>query len=337
MTPLFPIPQLIDRPWGGSALARWGKELEGRTRVGESWDVALREGVDSRLESIGTDTPATLGEAFASGAWELFGTRGDFPMLIKTIDARETLSMQVHPRTDSPGLSAKTECWYVLEPPTDGHLYAGVLQATTGERLVEDIAAGRIDETVARIRVRAGDVVLVPSGTVHAATGGMVFLEIQQNSDSTFRIFDWNRPGLDGKPRHLHLAEAAACATAIPQPGLRIAPFRLAPERELLCATPFFALGRWTPGTISRLLDPERFHVLACVAAETRIGWTGGERRLLPGQCTIVPRGCPVEVEGGTLLDAWMPDLRRDVVEPILARGGTAAQARALGAGTWEP
>lgn len=337
MTPFFPIPQLIDRPWGGTSLARWGKELGDRNRVGESWDVALREGADSRFERTSPGVPATLGEAFATGAWELFGTWGNFPLLLKTIDARETLSMQVHPRADMPGLSAKTECWYVLEPPEDGFLYAGAARASSAERLVEEIAAGRIDENVARIPVRAGDVVLVPSGTVHAATRGMVFLEIQQNSDSTFRIFDWNRPGLDGMPRHLHLAEAAACATATPEPGLLVEPIGLSPGRELLCATPFFALSRWIPGSQGRLHDPERFHILSNVAGDTRIAWAGGERRLLPGRCAIIPRGCGVEVEGGTLLDAWVPDLRRDIVEPILANGGTLAQARALGAGTWEP
>jgi mannose-6-phosphate isomerase len=143
------------------------------------------------------------------GNTELYGKR--FPLLIKILDARETLSLQVHPpshKAAALGGEPKHELWFIAEAAPEAELFVGLKPGCTRQEFAARIQNGSVAECFHRVRVRAGDAMFLPSGRVHALGGGLVIFEIQQNSDTTYRVFDWNRKGLDGKPRELHIKES---------------------------------------------------------------------------------------------------------------------------------
>src|SRR5207302_7774492 len=136
---------------------------------------------------------------------------GRFPLLIKILDAQEKLSLQVHPpahKAAALGGEPKTEMWYIAEAEPGAELYVGLKQGVTRTEFERKISSGTVAECFHRIAVREGDTMFLPSGRVHALGAGLVIFEIQQNSDTTYRVFDWNRVGLDGKPRELHVTES---------------------------------------------------------------------------------------------------------------------------------
>jgi mannose-6-phosphate isomerase len=150
----------------------------------------------------------------------LFGSRaaggGDrFPLLVKLLDCTSTLSVQVHPPAEvAPDLGGdpKTEMWYLLDAEPGAHLFAGLRAGVTRAGFEDDLRAGRdVSGLLHRVDVAPGDAMFVPSGRVHALGAGCLVVEVQQNSDTTYRVFDWNRPGLDGQPRELHVPESLAC------------------------------------------------------------------------------------------------------------------------------
>jgi mannose-6-phosphate isomerase len=220
MTSLYPLvfhPLFKERVWGGRTLAAlYRKPLPPEVPVGESWEIADRPG-DESVVANGAFAGRTLRWLMEHHARELLGNAavapgGRFPILCKILDARDRLSLQVHPRADtaaSPG-EPKTEMWYVAAADPDAELYVGLRHGVTREAFEEGIRAGRVAQCFHRIRVTAGDTMFLPSGRVHAIGAGLVIFEIQQNSDTTFRVYDWDRMGLDGKPRDLHIAESLA-------------------------------------------------------------------------------------------------------------------------------
>ncbi len=237
-------PLLQERVWGGNALEHYGKSVPPGKRIGESWEISDRDEVQSVI-SNGPDKGKTLRQQIEAHGAQLLGSNclpgsgrarspsapsasdsatlsssqpTRFPLLVKLIDARERLSLQVHP---PPALAAKfkgepkTEMWYVLEADQDAHLIAGFrrgVNAADFMRSLEGVKDSKpIIDYVYRFQVLPGDVFFVPSGRLHAIDAGVVLVEIQQNSDTTYRVYDWGRVGLDGKPRQLHTRESLVC------------------------------------------------------------------------------------------------------------------------------
>jgi mannose-6-phosphate isomerase len=300
------------------------------SKFGESWELGQVADCDSPLE--GNDF-AFLSNAVAweDGGW--LGVRsGGFPLLIKLIDAHETLSIQVHPSQDGPGFRAKNECWVVLEAPAGAFLYAGTEVALEPDELVARVSGGDLSP-LRKIPVFAGDIVMIPAGTIHAITAGLVIAEVQQSSDTTYRLYDWGRMGLDGKPRELHLQESLACVDSRPNPGLKPVPVAVDPGREILCATPWFALARLRPGGGERLETRDRFLILMVLEGPVELMWQGGRKVLEKGRTVLLPRGFQFQVAGGLLLEIWEPDWDRDILGPVLAAGHTRQAAYQLSAG----
>ena len=158
----------------------------------------------------GNETKVTGGPADGKTLNELYG--GEFPLLIKFIDAKKDLSIQVHPNDEVAqqrhGCKGKTEMWYMIDTAPGAHLLAGLSKEITKDDYVRLVEEGRITEVLADHKVAPGDVFFLPAGRIHAICGGCYLAEIQETSDITYRIFDYNRPGLDGKPRQLHTQEA---------------------------------------------------------------------------------------------------------------------------------
>jgi mannose-6-phosphate isomerase len=216
-------PVLVERIWGGRRLADiLGKTLPPDTRIGESWELADHPSGRSRVadgplagqtlrEVLERHGPAVVGRTAAARVWA-----ARFGLLIKFIDASDRLSVQVHPddayaSAHAPGESGKTECWVVVHAEPGAWLINGLKPGTTRDRFADALKKGRIEELLATRPVKAGDFIWVPAGTVHAIGPGIVLAEVQQNSDLTYRVYDWGRVGLDGKPRQTHLREALEC------------------------------------------------------------------------------------------------------------------------------
>jgi len=209
-------PILQPRVWGGTRRAARAPETV-QPPVGESWELVHRPEADSHVMNDALKGE-TLGSLLARHGDELVGeafdpaNRGRFPLLLKLIDAGDDLSVQVHPddrrAARLPGGDAgKTEAWCILHAEPGARIFRGFLPGTTEGEVERALAAGTLAELLMPLPVRAGDCFHVPAGAVHALGRGIVIAEIQQNSDCTFRLFDWNRLGLDGKPRALHIEE----------------------------------------------------------------------------------------------------------------------------------
>lgn len=206
-----------ERVWGGRTLAEsFGRTLPSGRLVGESWEIVDRPDAQSIVRG-GPWAGQSLRVLIEARGGEIMGPRWPaarpFPVLVKWLDCRERLSLQVHPPKDQAaalGGEPKTENWFLAEAGPGAALIVGLRPGVTREQFEQALAAGTLETCVHRFPVAAGDSILVRSGTVHAIDGGNLILEIQQNSDTTYRVYDWGRTDLDGRPRALHLREALA-------------------------------------------------------------------------------------------------------------------------------
>jgi mannose-6-phosphate isomerase len=245
--PLVFRPLFMERVWGGGRLAAMpGKHPPGGAPIGESWELVDRpdaQSIIARGPFIGT----TLHELWTVFRKDVFGAdvpdSPRFPLLAKILDARETLSVQVHPPADKAAElkgEPKTEMWYLLDAVKGAELFAGFRRGTTRAGFEQALSEGNVSALLHRVPVSAGDAMFIPSGRCHAIGAGCLIVEIQQNSDTTYRVFDWNRTGLDGKPRALHVAESLASIDfADHEPALA----QLAGETIASC--PEFHVERW--------------------------------------------------------------------------------------------
>jgi mannose-6-phosphate isomerase len=216
--PLLFRPLYQPRMWGGrSVTAAFGRELPADQKIGESWEVVDRadqQSVVSRGPLAGAslrDLMATRPDAIMGRSWD---RRRPFPILVKWLDCRERLSLQVHPPAAiaaALGGEPKTENWYIAGADPGASLIVGLRRGVTREEFERGLAAGTLETLVHRFPVRAGDSMFVRSGRIHAIDAGNLILEIQQNSDTTYRVYDWGRVADDGRPRALHIVESLRC------------------------------------------------------------------------------------------------------------------------------
>ena len=205
----------MERIWGGRRLEElFNKALPPGQPIGESWEIVDREDAQSVVRN-GSLRGKTLHELWTQHRSETFGDQvpdsSRFPLLFKLLDARERLSVQVHPPAKiAPALGGepKTEMWFIVENDGDGDIFAGLRNEVTREDFEQALKNGSVEEKIHRVPVTAGDAIFIPSGRIHAIGAGNVIVEVQQNSDTTYRVFDWNRVGLDGKARALHIEES---------------------------------------------------------------------------------------------------------------------------------
>ena len=205
--------------WGGRRFTRFvGKILKTAEPYGESWEVSDHAMHRSRL-AIATGYGVTLQQLMAAEGPELIGASADryaaFPWLIKLLDANDWLSVQVHPDESAvkrllPGEGAKTEAWLVLDASPTSRIYAGLKPGVGQAELRQALDRGAVADCLHGFTPKSGDFVYLPAGNVHAVGGGVLLAEIQQTSDATFRLFDWNRKDAQGRSRQLHIDESFA-------------------------------------------------------------------------------------------------------------------------------
>jgi len=215
---LYPIkfkPRLKEMLWGGKALkTKYGKDVADGKKIGESWEISGVEGDKSIVSNgflKGNDLEEIveiyMGDLVGDQVYENFGT--EFPLLVKLIDANDVLSVQVHPgdtlAAERHHAWGKTEMWVVLEAADDALIYTGFRNRISKEEYLQCLEEKRVNSILNATRVKAGDVFFIPAGLVHAIGAGVILAEIQQTSDITYRIYDWDRKDANGKSRQLHI------------------------------------------------------------------------------------------------------------------------------------
>jgi mannose-6-phosphate isomerase len=216
--PLMFKPIFQERIWGGRELEElYKKALPPGKKIGESWEISDRPGAESEIAN-GPLAGKTLHWLMSHHSREVMGDsaalNGRFPLLVKILDAREKLSLQVHPPADrarDTGGEPKTEMWFVTKADEGAELFVGLKRGVTRQNFARKVEEKTVADCFHRVRMNPGDAMFLPSGRVHAIGGGLVIFEIQQNSDTTYRVFDWNRVDEKGRPRELHVKQSLEC------------------------------------------------------------------------------------------------------------------------------
>ncbi len=311
-----PIGPLVFKPvlkrirWGGVRLGKLlSKPVGPETDYAESWEVADHADGQS-VVAEGPLQGTTLRELVLNQGQQLFGRQvglKQFPLLIKFLDANDWLSLQVHPndllaRQYAESENGKTEAWIIVEAAADSRICAGLKSGVDAEQLRRAIRDDDLESCLHTYAVKAGDCIFVPAGTVHALGPGIVLAEIQQQSNLTFRLHDWGRVGLDGKPRPLHLEESIACTNFERGPVNPVKPVTLAHGNhvfEELVRCEYFVIRRHVSANPFSIRCDGRFRVLMTLTGRGSVNCHSGHGLpksaqivLAPGQTVLLPACC---------------------------------------------
>ncbi len=341
-TPLAPLPiapREVTVLWGGEALVRrFGKPGDPNAAIGESWECW-----DDNAVSRGDFAGATIGDLRGSLGAKLLGPLDParpFPILTKFIDARQSLSVQVHPddayaqRVEHQP-NGKTECWYVLDAAPGAEIVLGWSRDLSREEYIRRVADGTLGDVLRHVPARAGDVFYLPSGTLHAIGPGIILYETQQTSDLTYRIFDWNRLGPDGKPRQLNVDKAADVLNyhASTTGALQHLTYVLdGVSRTVLIADPRFVVERIAVAK-SAPIDLEGMPLIVTAlarpvdvkAGDTTVSLAAYETALVPAGCGTCTHA---ETGDGAAVQAIAPPRDAQALAQRLAGAGVPAAER---------
>lgn len=322
MPELYPLvfqPILRRYLWGGRRLASVLNKPIGDQPCAESWEVCDR-GDDQSVVRDGPWAGRRLGDLVREEGPALLGRhhpQPQFPLLLKFLDAAQKLSLQVHPddaraATLDPPDRGKTEAWVVLAAEPGSRIYAGLKRGFDRPALERELQRGTAELCLNAFEPRVGDCIFVPAGLVHALGAGLLVVELQQASDTTWRLYDWGRLGPDGQPRQLHIDEAleaiddrlGPASPQVPQPTDR-------PFVERLVACEHFVWDRWRLDAQESIGGDDRFHLLAVLQGGLQIA-TGGKITTLPkGETALLPaalgRVALIPQNRAVLLDAYLP------------------------------
>lgn len=320
--PLLLNPVLKRARWGGRRLQTlFGKPLGPEADYAECWEVVDRGAIQSQV-AAGPHAGRSLRWLMEHHRESLLGphaVHGQFPLLIKLLDAADRLSVQVHPDCRQAAVMGfaepgKSEAWVILEASPGSRLFVGLRSGVTAADLQSALKSGDIADCLHSFPARPGDCIYVPAGTVHAIGEGIVLAEVQQPSDLTFRLFDWGRLDADGSPRALHIEQALECINFDRGPVNPVTPVPVATSGhrcERLVASPHFVMHRHVAADPFDLVDDGQFHVLITLAA-TVVLRAGGHTLPLPrGSAALIPAACTerrVQPQGqATILDVSLP------------------------------
>ncbi|ULT56690.1 mannose-6-phosphate isomerase, class I [Neobacillus drentensis] len=297
LQPLFLKPVFKERIWGGTTLQQeYGYNIPSEN-TGECWAISAHPNGLSVIEN-GPYTGITLDILWREHP-ELFGNPKEqvFPLLTKILDANMDLSVQVHPddayaRVNENGELGKTECWYIIDCKEDADMIFGH-NAKTREELVDQITEGKWNELLRRVKIKPGDFFYVPSGTIHALCEGTLVLETQQSSDTTYRVYDYDRRDSAGNLRELHLERAIDVTTVPHQDGEAV---QRVEEQEnvkitTLVESEFFSVYKWEVQGSALFSFDDHYLLLSVINGEGALLHNGEEYRLKKGTHLIVPVG----------------------------------------------
>lgn len=297
--PLKFNPEFKERVWGGRALERFGLDVPAGA-IGEGWMIGdhpngTTEVANGELAGLGLD------EVREQYGTELFGSKGfsekigRFPLLIKLLDCQNDLSVQVHPSDDydqlPEGELGKTEMWYVLDAKPGAKIIYGLNDNVDRADLDKAIREDRIMDCLNQIEVSAGDSFYIPAGTVHALGAGILVAEIQQNSDTVYRLYDYNRPGLDGKPRDLHIEDSLNVIAYDNKGASRMKTEQTQSSEWLtLSKSPYFIVEKGLVENSWELkTTPESFVIHVICEGRGEVKWLDGSIAAKAGDCFLMP------------------------------------------------
>lgn len=334
MGKLYPFlfePNLHPVVWGGHRLRPYKGMSPSDEPIGESWEVSAvpsSTGIVSNGHYAGQDLISVINKHPVKilGLSVAKRYNKQLPLLVKFIDAEKDLSIQVHPNDEMAqrvhGKMGKSEIWYIIDAQPGSYLYAGFKEEITPEEYKRRISDGTIVDVLAKHEVKAGDVFYLPAGRVHAICGGILLAEVQQSSDVTYRIYDYNRPGMDGKPRELHTELAAEALNFRVEDDYRTQYENESNRSNLVLDSPFFTV-RVTELTDTfhrNLIKYDSFIISMCIQGDCRlrIRATGDEILLREGSSTLIPASIAdydvIPLQGKTrILDAFIDNKERSL------------------------
>ncbi|MEM6285148.1 MAG: type I phosphomannose isomerase catalytic subunit [Chloroflexota bacterium] len=294
--PLLLNANLVTKVWGGRGLQTvMHKSLPTDDPYGESWELH-----DSATIASGPHAGRTLGDLLNEMGTDLVGESNDpadgFPLLAKFLDANDWLSIQVHPNDEQAAElegepRGKTEAWLVLHAEPGAKLVYGMQPGTSREAMAQSIRDGNLENYVVFKEVQQGDVLLMEANAVHALGPGLLIYEIQQSSNTTYRLYDWNRMGLDGKPRELHIDKGVKVSNMDFVPEVQ-SPWANAGDVVRVVECPYFAtdLHRLSTDNAPVEIEPNgKFHALTCISGEMTVSSDGADVQASTGQTILVP------------------------------------------------
>ncbi len=322
--------------WGGKSLQLvYNREIPFENTA-ESWDIACHPNGTSVI-SNGAYAGMTLQEIFDSRKEALLGKNQmhleKFPLLVKLIDARDKLSLQVHPQDayasvhENGGLG-KCEMWYVLAAKPGAKLVVGLKSGVTLEMFRSAIEKGQLEPLINELEIKPGDVLNIPAGLLHAIEEDVLIAEIQQNSDTVYRVYDWNRMGLDGKPRQLHIQQAMDVIDFEDKIKKEITP-GLAIKREGNPITYYIANKYFTIEKISlkemltENTKKDKMYLYTCLSGSFDIHWNGTKTSVLAGESALIPAqlGAYMLAGQGEILKGYIPDIEMDFIDILIKAG----------------
>lgn len=349
-SPLVFSPVYSETIWGGTRLAtEYGKKLPPGKLIGESWELS---GFSSSQTSVasGPLQGVSLGALYSRFKKELVGIRfasgEQFPLLVKFIDARQPLSVQVHPDDTTAQLRfnepcGKTECWYVASAGKNGSLAIGFNRPLQREAFGEAITTGEIEHFLNIIPVSGGDFFFIPAGTVHAIMGDVIIYEVQQTSNTTLRLYDWKRRDAQGNSRELHIAEGVAISNLAASSGALQKGILWKSQgtmSRLLVACRYFALEEFSFAAQSTMHFTARKSctILSVMDGSVAIACESGSVTVDRGSTVLLPaildKAEIVTTAGTKLLSTFIPDLATEIVEPLKEQGFTEKEISSTGA-----
>ena len=322
MYPLKFQPLLTPFVWGGQKIAPYKGIISQDTNIGESWELSGVEGLVSVVAN-GPLAGKTITELVKMYKGQLVGehvyanTGDDFPLLFKFIDAHRDLSIQVHPNDAlaaqlHPGSRGKTEMWYVIAAEPGAKLYSGLTKTITPEQLATMAADGTITDVLACHDVKPGDVFFLPAGRIHAICSGCFIAEIQQTSDLTYRIYDYGRMGLDGKPRQLHIPQAQQAVDYKVYGNYRTEYEPVQDEEVELVNCPWFTTSvlDLTLPYAKDLSELDSFLTVMCLSGSGTLEVDGEEISIGQGETVLIPADaddvCFIPEDGMKLLTSYI-------------------------------
>ena len=333
MYPLKFRPIYKNMIWGGDKISTYlNRELPSKD-IGESWEVSCRKNGISVIDNGNYKdfyiNQVIFNEKFLGSN---FKDATEFPLLIKIIDANENLSIQVHPNdeyaTENENCTGKTEMWYILDAPENSFLIIGLNSDITKEIFIDSLNKGNIEDNIYKLFIKKGDVINIPAGLVHAITKGVMLLEVQQNCDITYRVFDYNRIGNDGNKRELHIEKA-----------IEVIDFENKLKKEVIegleimenntkfiyyIANKYFGIIKYEiKENLQDFSDEKKFFILNCIEGSCSVEGEGFNEQLNFGDTLFIPAylGKYKIVGNCSILKVFVPNIETDFFVPLIKAG----------------
>jgi mannose-6-phosphate isomerase len=335
LTPMKLSPVFLEKIWGGQALSKkLNKNIPQNAKIGESWEISGIEPYESKI-SNGILKGRSISDLCKEYRDKLLGDSPadtNFPLLYKFIDANDRLSVQVHPDDHQASIHkmgplGKTECWFIVDAPADAKIIVGLKKSISKDEMLSSIHDGSFKNLLNEEPVVPGDLLFIPADTIHAIMSDTLIYEVQESSDITLRVYDWDRVDDSGTPRQLHIEDAVKITDTKAYGSFKIAPVHLqyaTYTHSFRVACRYFAIEQYSIHNTSTIVLPVKksFQVITLINgsitlidSNTSMNITNGESVLIPASCSNLAISSDTPSE---FLLSSVPDLQNEIIVPLI-------------------